>query len=57
MCIANIVIVLGVKNFLSAERVDKGGPAGTRGAADHQAELDSLLDILLPASLEHLWHC
>jgi hypothetical protein len=30
--------------------------AGTcsRGAADHQAELDSLLDILLPAGLENL---
>jgi hypothetical protein len=24
------------------------------GATDHQAELDSLLDILLPAGLEHL---
>jgi hypothetical protein len=28
-----------------------------RGAADHQAELDSLLDILLPARLEHLESC
>ena len=57
MCRRRVVRLFVCEDLLAAERVDKGGPAGTRGAADHQAELDSLLDILLPARLvERLQH-
>jgi len=39
------------EDLLATERVDEGGAAGARGAADHEAELDPLLEILLPARL------
>ena len=43
-----------LENLLAAEGVDEGCPAGARGAADHQAELDTFLDILLSARLKRL---
>lgn len=46
-----VVGVLVSEDLLAAEGVDKGCPASPRGTADHQTELDSLLDILLSARL------
>ena len=46
--------LFGIKmreDSLLAEGVDEGSSASTRGAADHQAELDTLLHILLTAQL------
>jgi len=39
---------------MPGEHEARRGRTCSRGAADHQAKLDSLLDILLPASLEDL---
>jgi hypothetical protein len=49
-----VVRLLVLEHLLAAERVDKGCPACARGAAHHQAELDTLLDILLSARLKRL---
>jgi hypothetical protein len=47
-----VVVVLTVKHMAAAKSVDKGCPASARGTADHEAELDSLLHILLAANLD-----
>ena len=49
-----IIRLLVLEDLVAAQRVDKGCAARARGTADHQAELDTLLDILLPTRLEHL---
>ena len=52
-----VVGLLVLEHLLAAEGVDESGPASARGAADHETELDALLDILLPARLERLHAC
>jgi hypothetical protein len=47
-----VVVVLTVKHMAAAESVDEGCPASAGGTADHEAELDSLLHILLAADLD-----
>ena len=47
-----VVVILTVKHMATAESVDEGCPASARGTADHEAELDSLLHILLAADLD-----
>jgi hypothetical protein len=47
-----VVVVLALEHGAAAEGVDKGCPAGAGGATDHEAELDSLLHILLAANLD-----
>lgn len=47
-----VVIILTLKHRAAAESVDEGCPASARGTADHEAELNSLLHILLAADLE-----
>jgi hypothetical protein len=47
-----IISVQRCEDLAVAESVDKGCAAGTRGTADHQTELNSLLDILLAAKLD-----
>jgi hypothetical protein len=49
-----VVRLLVLEHLLAAQRIDKRGPARARGTADHQAELDTLLDILLSARLDSL---
>lgn len=47
-----IIVVAALQDGLAAEGVDEGRPASTGGTTDHEAELDSLLHILLAAELE-----
>ena len=47
-----VVVILALKHGAAAESVDEGCPASARGTADHEAELDSLLHILLAADLD-----
>lgn len=47
-----VVVILTLKHRAAAESVDEGCPASARGTADHEAELNSLLHILLAADLE-----
>jgi hypothetical protein len=47
-----VVVVLTLEHGAAAEGVDKGCPTGAGSAADHEAELDPLLDILLAANLD-----
>lgn len=47
-----VVVVLALEHGLAAEGVDEGRSASTRGATDHEAELDPLLHILLAAELK-----
>jgi hypothetical protein len=51
VCGCWVVNLLVSEHLLAAEGVDEGCPASTRGTTDHQAELDTLLDILLSARL------
>ncbi len=46
-----VVDFLVSEHLLAAKRVDERCPASTRGTADHQTELNTLLDILLSARL------
>lgn len=51
MCSCWVVDLLVSEHLLAAKGVDEGCPASTRGTADHQTELNTLLDILLSARL------
>lgn len=46
-----VIRIFGLKDSLAAQCIDEGGAASARSTADHEAELNSLFDILLPSHL------